>query len=288
MTPEEIRAALLATVGDLTRFQQSFANRSFRTNRAESELAGAEATAADCLHKIRTACADLDRLDMADELAAAWLAGYIKRWGAYQAAGARTANWMVTGPARFPVARNAKRMAIEDKRRGDLLQWCGDADTNAERRIKQRTAAELGPAGVAARELTEARTTLAERQARQEIMRAANKVTPGTYAHYQLANNSAEIRRMTGRVHDLQTRLDRMQAAAEAPAPVAKVIDGVQVVENLEVNRLQLIFPGKPDSDTIQRLKRTGWRWSPSFGAWQRQLTNAARHAVGYVLQQAA
>lgn len=286
MTTEEIRAALLATVGDLVRFQQSFANRTFR--RAESELAEAEATAADCLHKIRTACADLDRPDMADELAAAWLAGFIKRWGAYQAAGARTANWMVTGPARFPVERNAKRMAIEAKRRWELLQWIDQAGTNAERRAKQRTAAELGPAGVAARELAEARERLKERQDWQEAMKQANRAIRGLHPHYQLANNSAEIRRLTGRVHDLQTRLDRMQAAAEAPAPVAKVIAGVQVVENLEVNRLQLIFPGKPDSETITRLKRTGWRWSSSFGAWQRQLTNAARHAVGYVLQVAA
>lgn len=158
----------------------------------------------------------------------------------------------------------------------------------SDRQRKQREAAELGPAGIAARQLAEAQATLAERQERQAAMKARNKVLPGVHPSYAVANNSAEIRRMTGRVADLQRRLDAMQAAASTPAAAPKVVLGVQVIENQEVNRLQLIFPAKPDADTIARLKGTGWRWSPSFGAWQRQLTNAARHAVVYVLQVAA
>jgi len=55
--------------------------------------------------------------------------------------------------------------------------------------------------------------------------------------------------------------------------------------ENVEANRLQLLFPGKPDEETRKRLKRHGFRWAPSEGAWQRQLTNAARYAAQEVLE---
>jgi len=53
------------------------------------------------------------------------------------------------------------------------------------------------------------------------------------------------------------------------------------VIENYDENRLQIIFPGKPDEATRAKLKRNGFKWAPSQGAWQRQLTGNAR----YVLQ---
>ncbi len=51
-----------------------------------------------------------------------------------------------------------------------------------------------------------------------------------------------------------------------------------EVVRNEEVDRLQLIFDGKPSQEIITLLKKNGYRWSPRFSAWQRQLTlNATR-----------
>lgn len=35
----------------------------------------------------------------------------------------------------------------------------------------------------------------------------------------------------------------------------------------------ELNFDGKPDEETCARLKACGFRWSPRFGAWQRQNT---------------
>lgn len=39
----------------------------------------------------------------------------------------------------------------------------------------------------------------------------------------------------------------------------------------------------KPDQETRALLKANGFRWSPRNEAWQRQLTNAARHAARYI-----
>lgn len=54
------------------------------------------------------------------------------------------------------------------------------------------------------------------------------------------------------------------------------LIVGGKVVYNFKANRLQIIFEEKPCSNLIADLKKHGFKWAPSFEAWQRQLTNNA------------
>jgi hypothetical protein len=49
--------------------------------------------------------------------------------------------------------------------------------------------------------------------------------------------------------------------------------EGLRMENNHEAARIQLFFDGKPDEETRARLKASGFRWSPRFGAWQRQNT---------------
>ena len=53
-------------------------------------------------------------------------------------------------------------------------------------------------------------------------------------------------------------------------------VNGVQIVKNFDLDRVQIIFDGKPDGETIAALKGSAWNWSPRNKAWQRKLTNAA------------
>jgi len=55
---------------------------------------------------------------------------------------------------------------------------------------------------------------------------------------------------------------------------------GGKVVNNYQENRIQLIFDEKPSSDLISQLKRSAFKWSPRFGAWQRQSTENAVRVV--------
>lgn len=61
---------------------------------------------------------------------------------------------------------------------------------------------------------------------------------------------------------------------------------GGKVVQNWSENRLQIIFDEKPSRETIDLLKKNAFRWSPRFGAWQRQNTRNAAFAVKKVLEE--
>lgn len=61
-------------------------------------------------------------------------------------------------------------------------------------------------------------------------------------------------------------------------------INGVRIVENYDLDRLQMFFDGKPDNETISKLKHNAFKWSPSNGCWQRQLTNNAIYGMRRVL----
>ena len=93
------------------------------------------------------------------------------------------------------------------------------------------------------------------------------------YPAYALSNNNANIKRIRDRIAELEKRQTEQ-------APEGWEFDGGKVVVNTEMNRLQIIFDGKPDEAVRAELKGEGFRWAPSHKAWQRQLTDNALRAV--------
>jgi Domain of unknown function (DUF3560)/Large polyvalent protein associated domain 29 len=93
------------------------------------------------------------------------------------------------------------------------------------------------------------------------------------YAGYQLTNNNANIRRLKERLTDLEKSL---QAAAELGDTKQEYPQhGLTVVHARSINRLQLVFDGKPPEGVRTILKSNGFRWAPSEMAWQRFLSNS-------------
>lgn len=95
---------------------------------------------------------------------------------------------------------------------------------------------------------------------------------------WELSNNSANIRRIRDRIEHIEREKSRTAEAITG--------DGWQLVEKPDIMRIQFIFDDKPDSDTRAALKRNGFRWAPSEGAWQRTLNNAGRYAAKDVIKQ--
>lgn len=91
---------------------------------------------------------------------------------------------------------------------------------------------------------------------------------------YCLTNIGAQIRQATARIAGLE------REATRPVVPEIEVAPGVSVVEDTDANRIQIVFPGKPDDATRAALKREGFRWAPSEGAWQRMLNDEGRAAA--------
>ena len=61
----------------------------------------------------------------------------------------------------------------------------------------------------------------------------------------------------------IRQRIEALRATAHDVTNTEKHGD-IEIVDNVEENRVQIFFPGKPDRDTRQQLKSYGFRWSPT------------------------
>lgn len=93
------------------------------------------------------------------------------------------------------------------------------------------------------------------------------------FASYELTNNNANIKR-------LKVRLAQLLKVQDVPT-TSHEIKGVRMVKNVEANRVQLFFKGKPSHTVRNSLSKTyNFRWCRSESAWQRHLNSAGIYAA--------
>lgn len=97
------------------------------------------------------------------------------------------------------------------------------------------------------------------------------------YPDYALQNSNANIHRVEGRIKDLRAVKEKGSSEQEYRT--------FKVVENTEAMRYQIIFDGKPEPEIRDLLKGHGFKWAPSQGAWQRQITANGRYALKEVVE---
>jgi len=95
---------------------------------------------------------------------------------------------------------------------------------------------------------------------------------------YALQNNNQNISACKKRLESLKQ--------SQVTESSEKYFGDIKLIENADLNRIQIIFPGKPDQNTRTHLKNHGFRWAPSEMAWQRQLNNSGRYAAELVINQ--
>lgn len=210
---------------------------------------------------------------------------------------ARCPSILISGGGNFPVRKKEKQNAARDR---NLEEW------NYIQGLLDKIRS-VGTGGISSDDpqaVEKLEAKLATLEKHQEMMKAANAAirmkdpakgdaklaelgyTPEDiaklrapdfcgrigYPAYELQNNNANIRRIRGRIAELKKRTEN--------TPEGWEFDGGRVVVNTAENRLQIIFDGKPDADIRTELKGEGFRWAPSQGAWQRQLTDNAMRAA--------
>ena len=210
---------------------------------------------------------------------------------------ARCPSILISGGGNFPVRKKEKQNAARDR---NLEEW------NYIQGLLDKIRS-VGTGGISSDDpqaVEKLEAKLAALEKHQEMMKAANAAirmkdpakgdaklaelgyTPEDiaklrepdfcgrigYPAYALQNNNANIRRIRGRIAELKKRTES--------TPEGWEFDGGRVVVNTTENRLRVIFDGKPDADVRTELKGEGFRWAPSQGAWQRQLTDNAMRAA--------
>ena len=212
---------------------------------------------------------------------------------------ARVPSIMIAGGSNFPVRKKQKQLAADEKNMQEFSEIQGLLS-------KIRS---TGMGGISADDpnaISKLQSKLAKREALQETMKAVNayyrkhktvdgcphltpeqiekmkasmsgdwRANPKPFESYQLSNNNAEIRRLKERIAALTRQREIGYVGWE--------FDGGKVEANAADNRLQIFFDGKPEADTREKLKEYGFRWSPSAGAWQRQLNDNAIRAADYL-----
>lgn len=230
-------------------------------------------------------------------------AKYEAKWKAWMYAKSRCISPMITGPSNFPVRRAEKANNAEHARMNDFIEFNEKYVARLKKAKHKEERAGIDPIAEMSEKLEKAKMLHEQMKATNAICRkkishdekvaevmklgfsqklAEEAVTPvpvygAGFPTFQLTNNLARIK-------DMESRLATMEKKAATPVTEVERADGIRVVQNTEADRLQIFFPGKPSPEMISTLKKSAFKWSPSNGCWQRQLTPNAIYALGKIL----
>lgn len=200
---------------------------------------------------------------------------------------------MIAGPANFPVKKKQKQVAAWEANRKNYI-----SKDDAKLKLRYILLAEHPISGAdpdAIEKLTKKLERLQEehkehlaanKKAAAEVKAGRASYAYGTFGSvttndgkelptYFTDNESAEIRRIKGRIEQLQKQ-------KENPAKTENG-EGWSLYEDTDAGRICFEFDGKPAQEIINTLKSNGFRWSPSRKRWQRQNTDNGRRAADRV-----
>lgn len=222
---------------------------------------------------------------------------YEQLFSAWLRAKSNCISTMITGGSNFPVRRAEKANAAERSRYEAFTNW----RDKAKKAIIKKTL----PEKTYSSEIDRYRRELTSMEANHVKMKEANKRIKevsktgedisqylieelGVVPHmvdwtlkfgFGLSNNLANMKRVKDRIAELEKKQEAQEGGNKEI-----VFNLGTVVLNYEADRLQILFNDRPDEGLRNSLKKSGFKWAPSAGAWQRQLTGNAIWATKRLL----
>ena len=320
---QPVTVRIIAQPGDI-RAKGAFDGTSFSPERREQQYINSYLAQMAEVEKEFGQWATVDNVDEINQALELYRAGYAERLNASLAAHSRIRSQMITGAGGWTgqmVRSMEKKNAAYDNRRNEFVEWNNKAidrlysrfnprfiakapimssdhdaleklqekidkaeklqqwmkDTNATIRKHSKAGKDAQAAALVA---------MGHTQADAAKLVKSNSIWEIGYAHFELTNNNANIRRMKQRVAEIE----RLRATPTTSTEVAISADGdskIRIVDNTEANRLQLFFPGKPSEAIRSKLKESGFRWTPSVGCWQAYRNYRAQTCADEVLKMA-
>lgn len=218
---------------------------------------------------------------------------------------------MITGPARFPTSRNNKANNAYDNAVNEFEEWRKRAVKAINKRIEDAKPEEQKQAEEwlrLKRDIEDIAATLKAIDTGENKYSYRPLFVSSLYGKLErIANNGKAdlIQKATEYIKQLNETLPKpiftarhkfwklsevVQASIKKESELRgkddaeMAFDGGMVVKNYSEDRLQILFDEKPDHETISKLKHNGFRWSPRFKAWQRQLTSNSFYACARVI----
>jgi len=235
---------------------------------------------------------------------------YNRAWEKYIGAARGAVSWAVTGRGNFNVGRADK---LNDREHAAAMEFM-EVEKEGKKLLTDVRAIpkKLDPIGETRKQLEQEKAEHERKKAANKIIRAggdalkmhaalvalgfapkeALKVMSPDFAgrrgfpDHSLQNGLARIKDHERKLAELEARAKVRQEVAEGEGDGAGRREwpmkggGGRIVDDLDANRLRLHFDDKPDAATIAKLKGSGWRWTPSEGAWSRIRTAMAFYSA--------
>lgn len=256
---------------------------------------------------------DLNEIaDASEEVKETYKQRFIKYLNAWLCSKGRIVSPMISGPSNFPVRRMEKYRNWERNASEKFTEFRYKAKAGILKQIQRDK-----PAEVKANELWQ--KIEANIMEHAEIIKAIDNGTEKRYSRQLMVKamtgsvktiakngNPEHVRKAIELVNQINSTLtkpilkannsffglvEEADAAGEAKRDAANrqnntvEFEGGEVIYNYEANRIQIKYDSKPNAETIAALKKKAFKWSPSQGTWQRQLTNAAIYEVQNLLK---
>ena len=185
----------------------------------------------------------------------------LKKELAWLSAKSRTISPMITGPARFPTRRNEKALNSEHNRATEYLEYAEKVKTALIRKYK--IVKKISIEELIEEYRPKTKNSLFKESLYRKLMNIAkdNRIEEVKKA----LESATDI--FTSR-HKIHRELESLKIKQTAESKEEEV-NGVKIVDNIQENRIQLFFDGKPEKEVITYLKSKCWKWAPSKGCWQ-------------------